>query len=1056
MIARLWRRLRQLRLRTVVLVTAIPGLLLPFFFFRSLTEFSAIAAGFPSDVQRVVENEDGVWKLWLDKVTHVRRLIKVSRVAERVPTERLWANDEIHLHVPGTSWDALLEDLPMSGESYQPIRILNRERWRKAKLRIRGNSGFHWLFEKRSLKIKTSKKNLMRGYRRMNLTVKFPYVESLAHGVALDWGLLAPESSPVLVFVDGKLYGTMRFLEEVDESFLRRHGRMPGDIFKGEGSPFTNEWHWGLPVGFLLRDPWVWPKSARDNTLDESDRDEMVEMARALGTPGREGLLQLNRLFNRDVVVRNVAYHLFLNEHHAVDGNNLKFYVDPLDGKIEPIVWDPYMGSNEVIFSGDPPPGYPVVNSVFHKMAGDPRLMNEVFRFFYDRLNNLNGLQQRVDDLRRHLTANQTSFSVERENPWFPIRGWFFEANVKVLMGNRQRILEGIEDVRLQMMNSGSDLVLGCQGLAGVDVTALKLIQNPDRGPILTRNLDGDSSADGIMPMVRGSVQTRDDGTWFVPDPPLRILPAYTGINRVVTVPLPYPFSLGSDVVVTAVEAHNAITGTPVETVTATTWPAVQDEVTHPWRLPQIPEPATRTLAPPVVRLTSELVVGEHETLVIQPGTRVLLAPGVNVRVLGRILAEGTPEKPIVFEALENGRPWGCLALQGDSASGSIFSHVKFSGGSLARFGALRYPGMVNVHRAKNVIFSSCEFSHNAVGDDALRGADAGLEIRDCWFHNINADAIDMDYSSGTISGCTFERMGNDAIDLMNSSPLIAGNTMVESGDKGISIGERSNPFIVDNRITRCAVGIQIKDDSDPLVLNCEITSCGTGVEAYQKNWRYGIGGQGRVVNSVVAENGIDLIVREQSSLSVRSSVVSHLPEENSRLRFDAVVSPEGPRPLPELTSWSLLTGGPDEPGIGPTGSGRKVTRRELVVDDVFQDGFRLKTRGWALVGSTKLYVEGHELRATLRNRAVVLEKDFGLTDLPAGARLHLRVAATRSAEVILAVAIGGRELTRTLDLDSSEQSVVVDLPAGDLDRVRFRSEDRTTLRLRRAAVSVP
>jgi hypothetical protein len=251
-------------------------------------------------------------------------------------------------------------------------------------------------------------------------------------------------------------------------------------------------------------------------------------------------------------------------------------------------------------------------------------------------------------------------------------------------------------------------------------------------------------------------------------------------------------------------------------------------------------------------------------------------------------------------------------------------------------------------------------------------------------------------------------------------------------------------------------VGIQIKDDSDPLVLNCEITGCGTGVEAYQKNWRYGIGGQGRVVNSVVAENGIDLIVRERSSLSVRSSVVSQLPEESPRLRFDAVVSPGGPRPLPDLTLWSLLTGGPAEPGIGPTGSGRNVTRRELVVDDVFEDGFRLKARGWALVGSTKLYVEGHELRATLRDRAVVLEKSFGLTDLPAGARLHLRVAATRSAEVMLAVAVNGRELTRTLDLDSSEQSVVVDLPAGDLDRVRFRSKDRTTLRLRRAAISVP
>ncbi len=1056
MIARIWRRLRLLRLRTVVLLTAIPGLLLPFFFFRSVAEFGAITIGFPPDVQRVVVPENGVWDLWLYKITTVNRLMRVSRGGKRVPTERLWANDEIHLHVPGFSWDALLEDLPVSGESYRPMRIWNRGAWRKAKMRIRGNSGFHWLFEKRSLKVKTTKKNLMRGYRRINLTAKHPYVESLAHEVALEWGLLAPESTPVTVFVDGKLYGTMRFLEEVDESFLRRHGRMPGDIFKGEGSPFTNEWHWGLPVNHLLRTPWVWPKVARDNTVPEAYRDEIVEMARGVGTPGIEGVRRLNRLFRRDVVIGHVAYHLFINEDHAVDGNNLKLYVDPLDGRIEPIVWDPYLGSNEKIFSGDRSTGRPVVNSVFHRMAADPRLMHEVFRFLHDRLNHVEGLMARVDDIRRHFNANKASFAVEKENPWFPIRGWFVSANLKLLQENRLRILDLVDDARLQVTHRENTLVLGCQGIAGVEVTALKLTKTIGAKRLLTRDLGGGQRPEQSSPIEGGTIQVREDGPWFIPDSPLRILPAYTGINRVDPVPLPYPFVLPPGVKVVDFEARNSITGAPVEVVTVEEWPGVSDDVIHPWRLPGPPEPTTRTLSDPIVRVASELVVGENETLVIRPGTRVLLAPGANVRVLGKIVAEGTPTRPIVFEPMETGRPWGCVSLEGEGASGSIFRHVKFTGGSLARFGALRYPGMVNVHRARDVVFSSCEFTGNVIGDDALRGADADLEIRDCWFHDVNADAIDMDYSSGTISGCTFERMGNDAIDLMSSSPLIAGNTMEAGGDKGISVGERSNPRIVDNRIHRCLVGIQIKDESDPLILNCEITGCEIGVEGFRKNWRYGVGGHGRLVNSVVTDNGIDLAVRERSRLIVRSSVVGALPEDPSRLQLDSVVKPGEPLPPADREAWSLFDGGPADPSVGTTGTGHTLTLRRRVVEDQFRDGFRCEPRGWVLVGSEKLYVEGDVLRAALRTNKMVLEKDFDLDDLPEGSRLHLRVTASRPATVRFEVEVDGHRLERTLELDSSEQSVVVDLPAGDLGRARISSQSRTTIGLRYAAVSVP
>ncbi|HHQ49639.1 MAG TPA: hypothetical protein ENK19_12250, partial [Acidobacteria bacterium] len=106
------RRLRLMRLRTVVLITAIPGLLLPFFFFRSLAELGAIAVKFPGDVQRVMRVRDAVWDDFRYKAGSFAKLLTFNRHEEKVPMEHLWANDEIHLHVPGTVWDELLRDLP--------------------------------------------------------------------------------------------------------------------------------------------------------------------------------------------------------------------------------------------------------------------------------------------------------------------------------------------------------------------------------------------------------------------------------------------------------------------------------------------------------------------------------------------------------------------------------------------------------------------------------------------------------------------------------------------------------------------------------------------------------------------------------------------------------------------------------------------------------------------------------------------------------------------------------------------------------------------------------
>lgn len=278
------------------------------------------------------------------------------------------------------------------------------------------------------------------------------------------------------------------------------------------------------------------------------------------------------------------------------------------------------------------------------------------------------------------------------------------------------------------------------------------------------------------------------------------------------------------------------------------------------------------------VRLTEDLRIGPFDSLVIEPGTTVRLAPDVSVLVRGRVLARGSEERPIRFVPAEDGVPWGALALQGDGSDGSRFSHVEFVGGGGDSDGPIEYKGMVSVHRARDVIFDHVSFADNLRSDDAFNAVHSEVRLRDCTFIRPNLDAVDLDFSDGEIVGCRFEGAGNDAIDLMGSAALIANNVIRDSGDKGISVGEASDPFIFNNRIEGCERGIEIKDRSQPFILHNEITENEVGILQAVKNWRYGGGGWGKLAFTSVWNNDIDLASDPRSRLTAVGSLIGGEP----------------------------------------------------------------------------------------------------------------------------------------------------------------------------------
>ena len=80
-----------------------------------------------------------------------------------------------------------------------------------------------------------------------------------------------------------------------------------------------------------------------------------------------------------------------------------------------------------------------------------------------------------------------------------------------------------------------------------------------------------------------------------------------------------------------------------------------------------------------VIRLTGKLVIREGVTVTVDPGTEVLVQPGVenDIEVRGRLLVRGIPEMPVLFDTAGgcSAGSWGGIRFRPGSAG--VFENAR-------------------------------------------------------------------------------------------------------------------------------------------------------------------------------------------------------------------------------------------------------------------------------------------------------------------------------------------------------------------------------------------
>lgn len=334
------------------------------------------------------------------------------------------------------------------------------------------------------------------------------------------------------------------------------------------------------------------------------------------------------------------------------------------------------------------------------------------------------------------------------------------------------------------------------------------------------------------------------------------------------------------------------------------------------------------------IQCDQNIIVYPGDTLTIEPGVNVRMAPAAGIIVYGTLTVNGTVDNPVVFLSQSTEKKWGSIAI--DNASGTIrIVHADLSQAGTLTFRGKTYPAAVSIENSTAAI-EGCYFTGSAQGIEAHHSY---LTVRNNQFkdmgemvhcttcftlvennrfdHTIGySDAIDFDGELGSgseIRGNVILASEDDGIDMGDASPLIEGNWIENCFNKGISLEGKSNPVLRNNVIWKCDIGVASKDRCHALISQSTIVSCTTGVSVYQKNAGKG-GGEAEIVNSVIWDTTSSLLVDALSSVVVRHSDLMQLPAgyEDTNLSLNPVLTDSTQGDFIPSTGSPLIDAGED------------------------------------------------------------------------------------------------------------------------------------------------
>ena len=744
--------------------------------------------------------------------------------------------------------EALRNNLLVQGkDDFVPASIrLGIDRKVRAKIRLKGDFVDHLKGNKWSFRVHAKGKGHYRGMRRFSIqhprTRGFQQ-EPLFMDMLRDMGVLAPRYSFVDLTLNGKRIGVMALEEHFSKEILEINGRKEGVIVRfDESTVFAArdgyERRMGIDGGAF--------DNFRNTYVDAFQTSKVAKSARLSGNYRyavgvlrgfMEGRLRPSQVFDATLMAKLAAAADLWGAWHALEWRNIRFYLNPLTMRLEPIAYDANHDRRS-------PPGTLASqkSQLFREILRDP----EIFQRYRKELRALADavLQGHLVET---LRAREARLLKQLRSEYFLLAGMDFEDFVK-----QARFIASYDFSRYWQSEAYRyPAALSLDELRDEDYPAVvQAYVVEDEGAWRLELAaavphEVEVTAVRLRPRKAAAREISPGGL------PLRLPPlAKGGVPRFREIALAgFDARVGDEVVVSArilgYDKIYTLSAMPYAPRLVSVLPPVADLESQLSR--------HRFLAVDKAARVLRVLRGVHEvsgSLLVPAGYRLRIDGGTTLRFSrrGMVLSYGPVEfigddaGPVVLEPQQGVPDWqGVVVMRAAGPSRLRNVQVRHTKG-IAQ-GAWSLTGGVTFYRSKVSIENSV-FEDNA-GEDALNIVHSDFVMQGVQMRRTASDAFDSDFSRGTLRGGSFSDIGllggGDAIDVSGTRITVRGTRFDNIGDKALSVGEQSTMTAGGVAILSAGTAAASKDGSLLEIEDSEIAEVRTaGLMAYVKKPEYG------------------------------------------------------------------------------------------------------------------------------------------------------------------------------------------------------------------------
>jgi hypothetical protein len=746
--------------------------------------------------------------------------------------------EKFHIMIGKKELNSLNSNLPLSGISHfvnAKIKI-NNQKSKQIKLRYRGGSAWNWSYRRKSIKIKFGSNDSYNMMKKINFSVLYSldmYMEAITQKIAIEMGALAPEVKIVEIFINGKYEGLYLYLDQIDESFLRKNRLMPGSIYYGDYSLKVNPLSYKGRNGIakLWYENKVWEKKASRNREQRTNRKDIELFIEAINNHDPQKFYEFAETFLSKEYYTYLALDVLWGTHHHDYFHNHKIYFDPYRGKFTPISWDIRFWRDNTIKDNS---YYPLVEKIALNPLLEYKRDKELYRILQtvtpNKIKKL--IEKQKFKFKNAFQADRKRKKIAINQKLFP---WKETHNLPQLLPATEKDLEHIYQTYLKNF---TNRVTYLQKM--LNATKVKYaVEEEGNSTTITLSIDGNSP---VKLKYKNSIIF--SGRAIQAKNALGLNLSDYGKTHLKSTPQYYTFKIPTNNFNEKLfnSGVNAITGKEVIFEKVKKIVAKPTDSIHPNKL--IKSITKNIILEGEIEVKENLIFDKKTTITIKPNTTFILYPKKSIYFYGKVIAIGTKKYPIKFIAKDSSKPWGVITLQGQATSHSRFYYCSFNHGSVASKNLISYTAQFNIHDTTDFEIKSCTIGQNYIGDDAMHIAYSQGTVENSSFKGARSDALDIDISTVTINQNSFTNSGNDALDIMTSTMIANGNSFLNSGDKGISVGEWSTATISNSIFEKNHIGLEIKDQSIVEASNLTfINSKVKDINLYNKNKRYSQGG---------------------------------------------------------------------------------------------------------------------------------------------------------------------------------------------------------------------